>query len=52
MFQKLSAAQPIGRMARPEEIADMALFLCSDKASFITGQDWEIDGGFMNARPV
>ena len=52
MFQKLSAAQPIGRMAKPEEIAEMALYLCSDKASFITGQDWEIDGGFMNARPV
>jgi NAD(P)-dependent dehydrogenase (short-subunit alcohol dehydrogenase family) len=52
MFKKLSAAQPIGRMAQPEEIAEMALYLCSDKAGFITGQDWEIDGGFMNARPV
>lgn len=52
MFKKLSAAQPIGRMAKPDEIAEMALYLCSDKASFITGQDWEIDGGFMNARPV
>jgi 2-keto-3-deoxy-L-fuconate dehydrogenase len=52
MFDKLSAAQPIGRMANPDEIAELALYLCSDKASFITGQDWEIDGGFMNARKV
>ena len=52
MFEKLSKAQPIGRMAKPDEIADLAHFLCSDKASFITGQDWEIDGGFMNARTV
>ena len=46
MFQKLSATQPIGRMARPEEIAYLALYLCSDEASFITGCDYPIDGGF------
>jgi len=47
MFRKLSATQPIGRMARPEEIAYLALYLCSDEASFITGSDYPIDGGFI-----
>jgi 2-keto-3-deoxy-L-fuconate dehydrogenase len=46
MFKKLSAAQPIGRMGRPEEIAALALYLCSDEASFVTGCDYAIDGGF------
>jgi 2-keto-3-deoxy-L-fuconate dehydrogenase len=47
MFKKLSASQPIGRMASPEEIAALALYLCSDEASFITGNDYPIDGGFL-----
>lgn len=47
MFKKLSATQPIGRMAQPEEIAYLALYLCSDEASFITGCDYPIDGGFI-----
>jgi NAD(P)-dependent dehydrogenase (short-subunit alcohol dehydrogenase family) len=46
MFNKLSASQPIGRMGRPEEIAALALYLCSDEASFVTGCDYAIDGGF------
>lgn len=46
MFAKLSATQPIGRMAQPIEIAHLALYLCSDEASFITGCDYPIDGGF------
>lgn len=46
MFAKLSATQPIGRMAKPEEIAQLALFLCSDASAFITGVDYPIDGGF------
>lgn len=46
MFKKLSATQPIGRMAQPDEIAYLALYLCSDEASFITGCDYPIDGGF------
>jgi len=49
-MQELSRAQPIGRMGTPEEIAAMALYLCSDDASFITGVDCLIDGGFMNLR--
>jgi 2-keto-3-deoxy-L-fuconate dehydrogenase len=50
MFQKLSQAQPMGRMAEPGEVASLALFLCSDEASFITGVDYPIDGGFVNLR--
>ncbi|KGO91697.1 SDR family NAD(P)-dependent oxidoreductase [Flavobacterium subsaxonicum] len=46
MFQKLSKTQPIGRMAEPEEVASLALYLCSDEAGFITGVDYPIDGGF------
>jgi len=48
MFEKLSKSQPIGRMAKPEEIAHLVLYLCSDEASFITGCDYPIDGGFIN----
>ena len=47
MFEKLSNTQPIGRMAKPDEIAYLALYLCSDEASFITGSDYPIDGGFI-----
>ena len=47
MFDKLSNSQPIGRMGKPEEVADLALYLCSDEASFITGTDFPIDGGFI-----
>jgi len=47
MYDQLAATQPIGRMGKPEEIADLALFLCSDEASFITGSDYAIDGGFI-----
>ncbi len=48
MFDKLSKAQPIGRMAEPREVASLALFLCSDEAAFITGSDYPLDGGFFN----
>jgi len=47
MFAKLSQSQPIGRMGKPEEIANLILYLCSDEASFITGSDYPIDGGFL-----
>ncbi len=47
MFENLSKTQPIGRMGKPEEVANLALYLCSDEASFITGTDFPIDGGFI-----
>jgi NAD(P)-dependent dehydrogenase (short-subunit alcohol dehydrogenase family) len=47
MFDKLSRSQPIGRMASTEEVAALALYLCSDEAGFITGNDYPIDGGFI-----
>ena len=47
MFERLAQTQPIGRMARPDEVTALALYLCSDEASFITGSDYPIDGGFI-----
>ncbi|MBN3519696.1 SDR family oxidoreductase [Algoriphagus lutimaris] len=50
MFEKLSATQPIGRMATPEEIANLAYFVSSDAGSFITGTNIPIDGGFLGLK--
>ncbi|MEP6669170.1 MAG: SDR family oxidoreductase [Chthoniobacter sp.] len=50
MFEKLSKAQPIGRMGTPDEVAAAALFLCSDEASFITGSAYPVDGGTLTIR--
>ena len=47
MFDNLSKTQPIGRMGQPQEIANLALYLCSDEAAFVTGTDFPIDGGFI-----
>jgi 2-keto-3-deoxy-L-fuconate dehydrogenase len=47
MYEKLAKSQPVGRMARPEEVAALALYLCSEEASFISGCDYPIDGGFI-----
>jgi 2-keto-3-deoxy-L-fuconate dehydrogenase len=47
MLKTLARAQPIGRMGNPEEVAALALFLCSDEASFITGTDYPLDGGAL-----
>lgn len=47
MFQSLSQSQPIGRMGKPEEVSNLALYLCSEESSFITGTDFPIDGGFI-----
>jgi NAD(P)-dependent dehydrogenase (short-subunit alcohol dehydrogenase family) len=50
MLEQLSRTQPIGRMGQPDEIAELALFLCSDAASFITGSNVPIDGGFVTLK--
>jgi NAD(P)-dependent dehydrogenase (short-subunit alcohol dehydrogenase family) len=50
MFEQLSRTQPIGRMGQPEEIAELACFLCSDAAAFITGSNVPIDGGFVTLK--
>ncbi|MEJ7767068.1 MAG: SDR family oxidoreductase [Chitinophagaceae bacterium] len=47
MYNKLSKSQPIGRMGKPDEVAALALYLCSPEAGFITGCDYPIDGGFV-----
>jgi len=46
IFDNLSKSQPIGRMGTTDEIAALVLYLCSDEASFVTGCDYPIDGGF------
>ena len=46
---ELHARQPVGRMGRPDEIASMALYLCSDEAAFVTGATPTIDGGWTAA---
>lgn len=48
---KLAASQPLGRMGRTEEIASLAVYLASDESAFVTGADYEIDGGFRNLKP-
>ncbi|MEX2961127.1 SDR family NAD(P)-dependent oxidoreductase [Microbulbifer sp. TYP-18] len=47
MFESLSKSQPIGRMGRPDEVAALIAYLCSDEAAFITGSNFPIDGGFV-----
>jgi NAD(P)-dependent dehydrogenase (short-subunit alcohol dehydrogenase family) len=48
-LRQLAAYQPIGRMGTPEEVAHLALYLCSDEAAFVTGQAYPIDGGVLVA---
>ena len=48
IYQQLKNLHPMGRLGRPEEIANAALFLASDEASFITGSSLVIDGGYTS----
>jgi NAD(P)-dependent dehydrogenase (short-subunit alcohol dehydrogenase family) len=48
VLQQLSDYQPMGRMGTAEEVAHLALYLCSDEAAFVTGQAYPIDGGVLN----
>jgi NAD(P)-dependent dehydrogenase (short-subunit alcohol dehydrogenase family) len=50
VFERLSRAQPIGRMGTPEEVAALVLYLCSDEARFVTGCVYPLDGGTVNLR--
>lgn len=50
VFERLSRAQPIGRMGKPDEVAALVLYLCSDEAAFITGSIYPIDGGVLSLR--
>src|SRR5688500_16345982 len=45
VLAKVGAGRPLGRLARPEEIASVLVFLCSDRASYVTGAAWSADGG-------
>ena len=45
VFERVAAGRPLGRYARPEEIATAIVFLCSERASFVTGSAWSVDGG-------
>ena len=47
MLEKLHQYQPVGRMGKPEEVAALALYLCSDEASFVTGAAYPLDGGVL-----
>jgi NAD(P)-dependent dehydrogenase (short-subunit alcohol dehydrogenase family) len=47
VFARFGAAHPLGRIGTPEEVAELAAFLASDKAAFCTGGDYLIDGGLM-----
>ena len=46
-FERFGAAHPLGRIGTPEEVAELAAFLVSEKAAFCTGGDYLVDGGLL-----
>jgi meso-butanediol dehydrogenase/(S,S)-butanediol dehydrogenase/diacetyl reductase len=47
VFERFGASHPLGRIGTPEEVAELAAFLASDKSSFCTGGDFLVDGGLL-----
>ena len=47
MEEQLISMHPIGRLGKPEEVAELVIWLCSEKASFVTGSYYPIDGGYL-----
>ena len=47
VFRRFGDAHPLGRIGTPEEVADLVVFLASDKAAFCTGGDYLVDGGLL-----
>jgi len=45
VLARVASGRPLGRLAEPEEIASVIAFLCSDRASYVTGAAWSVDGG-------
>ena len=45
VLEQVAAGRPLGRLAEPGEIASVIVFLCSDRASYVTGAAWSADGG-------
>ncbi len=45
VLKKVGAGRPLGRLATPEEIAAVVVFLCSERAAYVTGAAWSADGG-------
>jgi NAD(P)-dependent dehydrogenase (short-subunit alcohol dehydrogenase family) len=52
VVRELGKRHPIGRVGTPEEIADLVVFLASDRASFITGAAYTVDGGLLAGLPI